>query len=145
MVGGSSSGLGGRAGRDGAGSTDAARRRRQAASRGLFDFSSEAHSGGDPPWPSLGIGGVGRTSGEEVSGASQARHIAPTAFETSLCPYVWWLACMPSTAVEESMKVMATRGQRLPYRTAHAMALLRGTRVHDVDITHDHKVFSMCG
>ena len=73
MMGGSSSGLGGRAGRDGVGSADAARRRRQAASRGLFDFSSEAHSGGDPPWPSLGIGGVGRTSGEEVSGASQVR------------------------------------------------------------------------
>jgi hypothetical protein len=73
MIGGSSSGLAGRAGRDGVGSADAARRRRQAASRGLFDFSSEAHSGGDPPWPSLGIGGVGRTSGEEVSGASQVR------------------------------------------------------------------------
>ncbi len=76
MMGGSSWGLGGRGGRDGASSADAARRRRQAASRGLSDSSSEAMSGGDPPWPSLGIGGVGRTSGEEVSGASQVRRRA---------------------------------------------------------------------
>ena len=74
MAGGSSWGLGGQDGRVGARSAEAARRRRQAASRGFSDSSSEAMSGGDPPWPSLGIGGVGRTSGEEVSGASQVRH-----------------------------------------------------------------------
>ena len=47
-----------------------ARRRRQASNRELFT-SSDALSGGDPPWPSLGIGGVGHTTGEDPSGASQ--------------------------------------------------------------------------
>lgn len=57
--------------RDGQADDAAARRRRQASNRELFTFS-DALSGGDPPWPSLGIGGVGHTTGEDPSGACQA-------------------------------------------------------------------------
>lgn len=77
MSGGSSPvGLGAPNSRNGQADASSARRRRQAANRALFSSTNDALSGGDPPWPSLGIGGVGPTAGEDASGASQVPLIA---------------------------------------------------------------------